>query len=203
MYLTRNQSISIAVLLIVLFFIFGSFFIKDDQSPVTLTTDTNNNDTEITKSNEPTFALADFHRSEIDKDGRKVWEVKAKQGQYFPASNSAEVKDATVWFYREDQENAVVIKTDEATLFLNGTELTRANLYGNVSMDYAGEFLVTTAEAIYMKSENKVYAPGFVNIKNERYDIQGKELNAMLENRHFELQHEVESVLHPNAEIKN
>ena len=201
MYLSRKQSIAIAIGLIAIFFLVGSLFIETKESPVAidLNPKTESNVQSGSEKNqiEPTFTLEDFHRSEIDKHGNKIWEVKAKEGQYFPKTNLAEVKNATVWFYREEEEQAIIIKSDQATLFIDGTTLSKADMAGNISMDYAGEFTVLTGEATYFKEEHAVHAPGFVRIFNEQYDIQGKKLDAQLETREFVLHHEVESVLHP------
>src|SRR5262245_4487693 len=38
------------------------------------------------------FSLNEFHRSET-RDGRIIWEVHGKSGQYLPAENIAKVKD--------------------------------------------------------------------------------------------------------------
>lgn len=117
------------------------------------------------------FVLDNFERSEV-RDGRKTWEVKAREGHYMPGSSSALVKDAKLWVYQKDGD-IVSIAAREATLYLNGTELTRAETRGDVVVMKNDDMTLTTDVAVFDKAANTVQAPGLVRIVTEAMDVEG------------------------------
>lgn len=144
--------------------------------------------------NNSLFALKQFHRSEM-KDGRKVWEVTATQGEYFPAESAARVKDAHVLLYRKGGE-VVQIDTKEALLHLQAGTLSRAETSGGVKIVYNDKLTITTEVANFDREKNIVFAPGLVEIRGEMMDISGNVLNADVEKKEMTLSENVVSVIH-------
>lgn len=142
------------------------------------------------------FVLDDFHRSEV-KDGKKVWEVVAKRGQYYPETNSAKVNQATVTLFRED--DPVTIVTNQATLQMEGTALKSATAEDGVSIALKSGGTAKTSNAIFNSSEEVVTSEAPVEVLMERMELRGTGFKVDLKDKSFTLNSEVESVILPKA----
>ncbi|MFM1846967.1 MAG: Lipopolysaccharide-assembly, LptC-related [Pseudomonadota bacterium] len=207
MYLTKSQSRIVALGTLALFFIGGvtyvglsrpSFVSMAKESPLTEVTPASDSSaaapTPVTGSN---FTLDNFHRSEM-KDGKKVWEVSALKGTYFPETNTATLESPSLLFYRPNGE-VVQLNAATATLALSGTSLTRAEISGNVRVVYSEKVTMETELAVYEKEANRVTAPGKVTISSAQLDIVGRELKAELGRNEFSLGKDVSSTVKKRA----
>jgi LPS export ABC transporter protein LptC len=141
------------------------------------------------------FTLNQFQRSEM-KDGRKIWEVKAAQGQYFPLESKAMVKNAELFVYSKNGDQ-VTLWAEAGTLYLNGPSLDRAEVQGRVRVVRNDEVTITTEAALYDKAKNLVEIPGFVRIESAQFEISGSAMSVDLESSVVRLAKDVESVVRP------
>jgi len=214
MYLTRIQSIFLALAVLVLFFILSSLFMESkptvrsskESQPTAEERNIQTNDLLEKKpgvdgagadeeGKSPKFVLHNFHRSET-KNGRKLWEVKARSGKYIPEKKAAKIKDAILWFYREEGE-VVTLEAKQALLSLEYASLTRANLSGGVTVTSHDGITLKTESAIYEKETATITSPDFVTITSDMVNVSGEELNVDIDKRELTLSKNVSSVITP------
>jgi len=132
------------------------------------------------------------------KDGKKIWEVTATRGQYFPETNTAQLDQPSLLFYRSSGE-VVELRAAQALLTLSGTTLNRAEISGDVRVVYGAKTTMTTELAIYDRASDTVTAPGEVKISSAQLDIVGRELTAQIESQVFTLAKNVSSTVKRSA----
>lgn len=207
MYLTKAQSLTVALGTLALFFVGGitymrlsqpSFVSPTSETPATIEpTAVPENTGLATPASGSNFVLENFHRSEM-KDGKKVWEVSAVKGHYFPETNTARLETPSLLFYRPNGE-VVQLNAEGATITLAGTSLTRAEITGKVKLVYSEKVTMETELAVYDKEKNLVTAPGEVTITSAQLDIVGRELTAKLDRNEFRLAKDVSSTVKKRA----
>lgn len=199
MNLTRTQSVTLAIATLALFFGVSLLLIKQSrQQVVPRIKDMVEFSTASSAAPEQSsFVLNNFHRSET-RNGKLVWEVDAKRGQYFPETNTAKLEQAKLWLYSE-KGTATVLDTAGATLYLKGVGLDKAEAFGGVVMVHNNKVTITTDQAVYDKSNELVTAPGIVKIKGELIEVTGKGLEVKLDNQEARLLNNVESVIRPKG----
>ncbi len=105
--------------------------------------------------------IRDFHRVKV-QDGRKVWEVSARDAQYFQEDNLVVVREAAMDLYLRDGRT-VGLKGDEARIILDGRDVKRVELTGAIEVT-ASDYVVRTDRAVYDHAEDLISAPGAVEI---------------------------------------
>lgn len=217
MYISKKQSIAFAIGGIALFFLIGILSIKSRTAPVKSTSNelpskVNDEASETVTSPvetvEPTpepkptapddsrIKLFDFERSQT-KNGKKVWEVKAKQGKYFPETNSAVIEDGIFFMYEEDGSVTQIV-AGHAELYLSEASLSKAELSQGVIVNFdKRELKLTTNEATYETESGRVVAEGYVEIETPRMKITGEGLEAFIKEEEFSLAKKVTSLLKP------
>lgn len=143
--------------------------------------------------------LQDFHRVEV-KDGRPVWEVRAKDAQYFAQQRLTHVNDSAVTVYRRDR-SVVHINAASAKLYMTQESVDRAELEGNVVVNLGESGTVKTDMAVYQARTREIVAPGRVNIEGSGYEVTGERLNLDLERQLVTLSERVKSRFSAKAEI--
>jgi LPS export ABC transporter protein LptC len=141
------------------------------------------------------FVLDKFHRSET-KDGKKLWEVTASRGEYQPTNNSAVLRNAVLEM-AQGKSGSVEIRSDDATLFLKGTGLDRAELQGNVVLIQNKKTTLTSDQAVYDRTKNTITIPGSVRIDGPLLEILGTGLTGDLEKQQFTLASQVVTTIKP------
>lgn len=197
MYLSKRQSIVIASSLLGLFFL-ATYFASRGSVVIPLAREkrvATGIDEEIKGSS--MFTLNNFERSEV-RNGKKVWEVKAVEGQYFPEQSAAKVTSAKVWIYGENNE-VITIEADSATLHLSGVSLSRAELKGSVRLIRNEEVTVETESALYDADKQTVTAEGEVKLSSSSIDVSGTGLSVDIASKNIELASNVSSVVKPRS----
>lgn len=208
MRLTKSQSIVIAAGSILLFFGIAIMLVQgrgsipvrpvsnsqSQAAPIITNSESSNPGSTTLPTSE--VILNRFHRSEV-KDGKKLWEVQAQQGRYLPESASIELTSAHLSVYQKSGET-VTLQAQKATLYLSGQELVRAETSGGVKVDRDGKVTLETERATYMRNDNIVQAPGFVQIKSDTLNVSGTGLEVNLDTEEIKLNSEVSSVVQPS-----
>lgn len=207
---SRRQSIIVAILLISIFILASALLSGSKNSgrisklaqelEIPQTTDV----AQTTEPDEtPTpglsvtadFTLNNFHRSEI-KDGRKVWEIKAEKGQYYPQTNSADINNATIWLFKPNGDSMEIL-AKRGKIYLSGTSLEKAEASEQVSMKFNQDLTIESLSAVYNKTTESVQIDGPVKIFNERIQIKGNGLDADLAGETFTMRENVQTIIQP------
>lgn len=218
MRITQKQSKLLALLVLVVFFVVSWILSNSDQSSSNKSAKTSSLKTEELREHEqsqateqfngqadsapenledkdPKFVLHKFHRSE-SKQGKKLWEVKARSGEYIPEKNAANVNDAVLWFYRDSGE-VITLKATKAILEMTGSTLDHADLSEGVQLVYDNRVTLETQSAIFDKETETVTSSERVHITSDLIKINGTELQADLKTEEFTLLKDVDSVITP------
>lgn len=204
MRLSKGQSLLVAVASIALFFVVGISLMKREANQGPLREDPASSSAAASIPAAPaadapasSFVLGVFQRSEV-KNGKKQWEVKAKDGFYNPEKSTATVHDAVLWVY-DKSGDVIELTAKEAILHLQGPALTKAEASGGVRVVRNGEVTVETEKAVYDKVNNKMTAPGVVRLTSDKADISGTRLEVDLNSKELTLQADVSTLIKPKV----
>lgn len=150
-------------------------------------------------ADESKLVLSNFFRSET-KEGKKIWEVKAARGRYFPEDNTAKLEDAILWVFRPDKEPMELV-AKVAVLYLEGAGLKKADVSDGVTLTQGDEIVIKTEAATFLNAENKVTAQGIVSVRTKRLNITGEGLDADLRAETFTLNENVSTVVTPREKL--
>ena len=198
-HLSRKHSIVLAIGLIGVFFL-GMWALSRKSKkppsipPVTLTaaaTPTISN----TARDGAQFLLNEFHRSET-KNGRKVWEIKAEKGEYFPDKQMAEVFSANVWLFRDNGEE-VFLQSPQAQLSFDGAALARAFFPTTVHVVNNNEVTIDTSIATYDKIAGTVSSDQSVTVSSALIDIRGNRFIAHIDQNSIVISGGVTTLIKP------
>lgn len=143
------------------------------------------------------FTLKTFRRSEV-RNGKKVWEIVAAEGRYFPEKNQAEVEAPELSIFT-DEGNQIRVLANRASLHLAGSGLVSATLDGNVRVIRDDEITVETDQAEYDKLKGQVHAAGLVRLTSPTFDVSGVGLEVEVAPQIVRLLSSVESVVKPRV----
>ncbi len=107
--------------------------------------------------------MQDFRRTKV-RDGKKVWEIVARQARYSQDRQEVIVEGPEFSLYLESGE-IIALKSEGARIALDkeGQEVSRVELKGNLEMR-VGDFSITTQEAIFESTRNTIVSDGTVQI---------------------------------------
>jgi LPS export ABC transporter protein LptC len=212
MRITKRQSIVAAILILTAFFASGTFFVRRNRpgtdagggsagaSSSAAASSSLAAPLEIPSAGKSMVVLNEFHRSET-KDGRKLWEVTARQGHYFAETQSADLYDAKLLVYRKNGDT-VYLDAKRAALTFSGFGLEKASLSEGMHLSLGTQVSLETAAAVYDKKQDTVVAPGSVKISNDVVEIKGEELHVNLDSQELSLARNVETVITPKGAAK-
>ena len=190
MRLSRTQSLFGGFGTLLLFFLLASLFIS--RTPKTFKSTLPAVQAVKTEGGAVSFELGQFHRSET-KEGKKLWEISAARGQYFPETNTARIFDATLFLFKD--QKTIELKAGEALVHLSGATLTKAEIFHGVTLTY-DKGRLETDQAVYDREHETVTAPGYVKIFNPSSESTGYSLQGDLQTNQFFLEHDVHTIFH-------
>ncbi len=138
--------------------------------------------------------IRDFHRLKV-QDGRKVWEVSARDAQYFQEANLIVVRAAMMELYLRDGRT-IGLKGDEARIVLDGREVQRVELNGSIEVT-ASDYLVRTDRAIYDHTRALISTPGAVEISGRALQLRGDRMEVQVDTERVTLFRNVSMHLQP------
>lgn len=140
--------------------------------------------------------IQDFHRVKVE-NGRKVWEVQARDAQYKEGEGVVSVIDPIVAFYLDDGSE-VSLRGTTGMVFLDGRELKRVDVEGAIAVRF-GDYALSTDRASYEAATDTVTAPGAVRITGGGLDIQGLRMEVDVGAQRLRLAEQVRVVLQPKT----
>jgi LPS export ABC transporter protein LptC len=117
--------------------------------------------------------MKDFRRTKV-RDGKKVWEIVARQARYSQERQEIIVEEPEFSLYLKDGE-IVAVKSQEARVQLDseGQEVTRVVLKGNLEM-WIGDFFIKTQEATFESERNTLVSDSTVQIDGPGLSVAGQ-----------------------------
>lgn len=211
-FLTRKQSITLGVGLLGAFFLVSALLVSSNtakrvpSSATTLTKEsvggTLPEGTEATTSGTPgigsAFVLNEFKRNLV-RDGKVVWEIVGKKGEYAPGSNVAEIQSPELTMSTQNGDPAF-LSAGRALLTMNGAELAKADLFDDVLLRYKNETTLRTSRASYDKSTETVTVPVHVEIENGTGTTSGDSLVGNIITKEFTIEGGVRTVIKPQRQ---
>jgi LPS export ABC transporter protein LptC len=113
--------------------------------------------------------IREFRRVKVS-DGRTVWELKAREAQYFEEQKEIVVSDPEVAFYGDGDTVRMVGR--EGRVRLDGRELDRLDVDGGVRVE-VGDYRLETEQAVYYRDRNSIVAPKGIRVSGSEVDLTG------------------------------
>ncbi len=136
------------------------------------------------KQSSAAIELQNFERSEI-KDGKKVWEIKARRSIYNPKKQTTQIFDALLIVYREIDQ-VIKVKATRADLLLEKGNPAIVDFYDGVELDTGDGMKLNTSTARYNTKEATIDAEDEVIIKDKLFEVTGGGFHADLNKQIFE-----------------
>jgi LPS export ABC transporter protein LptC len=140
--------------------------------------------------------IQDFHRVFV-RDGRKVWEIAAREARYFEDEQRVVVRGPMVEFYLDDGRS-VGLKGEEGVVSLEGKDVRQVELSGGIEVRLA-EYTVWADYARYDRDHDRIEAPGAVRISGAELDVAAEGLQVDVEAQKMRLTRDVRMTLHPTG----
>jgi LPS export ABC transporter protein LptC len=122
---------------------------------------------------EATQRMQHFRRAKI-RDGKKVWEIAARQARYSQEKNEIVVEGPEVSLYLADGE-VIELHCQEGRVYLNGDdeEVSLMELAGDLEIRVK-DLVITTPNAVYNSEQNTITSPGPVRIVGRGLEVEGQ-----------------------------
>jgi LPS export ABC transporter protein LptC len=117
--------------------------------------------------------MQNFRRVEV-RDGKKIWEIAARQARYFEANGEVIVEAPEVSFYLSDG-GVIALRCGEGHLYIakDGKTVTQMELKNDLQVQI-GDFSVRTQEAVYDSEHDTISSPGPVQITSQGLLVEGQ-----------------------------
>ena len=144
----------------------------------------------------PDQQMNDFRRVKIRPDGKKVWEIVARQARY-STDNHLVIVDAPQFSFYPKDGDAFALRSREARLLLTSDtkqEVTRIELTGDLEM-HVGDLVITTQEAIFENEQNRISSQAAVQINGPGLAVAGQGYSVDVANKYLTLEADVQTTL--------
>lgn len=138
--------------------------------------------------------IVDFRRVKVD-DGRKVWEIAAREARYFDDEGLVVVEEPSVMVFLEDGR-VLKLRGKQGKIFLGGQDLRRVELDGGIGVEL-GEYALHGEHASYERDRDVVLAPGQVSISGDGVEIHGEKLELAVTAQRLRLSQNVRMTVRP------
>jgi LPS export ABC transporter protein LptC len=143
--------------------------------------------------------LQDFSRIML-KRGKKTLEVKAASGKFLPQDSITYLTQAEVKVQREGGK-VVKFRSRNARLFMDGDQVHRADLEGDVVVEFDEGIEVFSELATYDADTQQVKIPDHAIIRGTGYQIEGDGLEAEIDSEVIRILRDVKSKFEKGASM--
>jgi LPS export ABC transporter protein LptC len=143
--------------------------------------------------------IQNFRRVKVE-GGKTVWEVMADDAQYFEKTDTVIATHPRVTLFLQDGRRAHIRGT-EGELGLEGSELLRATLRGDVVVEL-DDLVLTTDQATFDRDADQITAPGAVTLRGRTMDVKGEGMEVEVTAQQVRLLRDVHTVLR-NADAQS
>ena len=141
--------------------------------------------------------IQNFRRVKVEH-GRTVWEITAREAQYFEQDNQIVVLEPRMTFFMKEDGRATHVSGAEGRLTLDGRELQRVTLKGSVAVRL-DDMEMQTDEATYDKTRDLITAPGIVTMRGRALQVQGRGMEIDVGPQHVRLLEDVHTTVEKDA----
>ncbi len=133
--------------------------------------------------------MTEFRRVKM-QDGKKVWEIVARQARYFADTNAVVIDTPEVSLYFSDGE-AVALRCQEGTVHLDGeADLLHIELRGNLEIQM-GDISLKTEQATYDRQQNTMFSDGVIHVVGQGFTLEGRGYTVAVDTKRLTLNAEV------------
>ncbi len=133
--------------------------------------------------------MTEFRRVKM-QDGKKVWEIVARQARYFTDKNEVVIDTPEVSLYFGDGES-VALRCQEGTLHLDESSgLLHVELRGELEIQI-GDITLKTDQATYDRQKNTISSDGVIHIVGQGFTAEGKGYTVAVDTKQLTLNAEV------------
>ncbi|HUI25445.1 MAG TPA: LPS export ABC transporter periplasmic protein LptC [Candidatus Kryptonia bacterium] len=140
--------------------------------------------------------IQDFHRVRT-LDGRKVWEVAAREAQYFDEEHQVVVKEPLLRLFLKDGR-AVGLSGDEGRVLLAGRELDQVEMRGNIEVQFA-DYTAHAEQAVYRRSDGLISSTEPVEIVGRALELHAERMEVDVDAQTLRLFRRVTMTLQPDS----
>lgn len=140
--------------------------------------------------------IQNFHRVKVE-NGRKVWEVSAREAQYLEEEQLVVVEAPVVEVFLADGRT-VALRGQGGKVFLADRELQRVELQGDIDIQL-GDYAMHTDAAHYEAERGVIVAPGRVRITGTGFELQGERMEVDVSAQQLVLSERVQTTLWPRT----
>ena len=140
--------------------------------------------------------IQNFHRVKVE-NGRKVWEVSAREAQYLEEEQLVVVDAPVVEIFLADGRT-VALRGKGGKVFLADRELKRVELEGDIDIEL-GDYAMHTDAAHYEAEGGVIVAPGQVRITGTGFELQGEHMEVNVSAQQLVLSEHVQTTLWPRT----
>lgn len=140
--------------------------------------------------------IRNFHRVKVE-EGRKVWEVSAREAQYYEDEGVVAVQEPKVELYFKDGRN-VAFHGQSGRVLLSGKDLSAVEIHDAIEVHFDG-YRLETDFARYVVEDDKIVAPGKVTIYGDGFELDGREMEVDLETERLYVRRDVNMQLWPES----
>lgn len=141
--------------------------------------------------------IHDFHRVKV-RDGRMVWEVSAREAQYFGDEGFVSVRQPVVAVYPEEGRK-IGMSGREGRVVLAGKDVDRVEVEGEIDVQL-GDYSVRTDRAHYEAAADKIIVPGAVRVEGSQVAFAGDTMEIDIDAQRLRVEGNVRMVLWPRGE---
>ncbi len=142
--------------------------------------------------------IQNFRRVKMEGD-RKVWEVAAREAQYFEEDRQIVVDEPEVSFFVKDDQGVVSVKGKQGKILLDGREMDRVDLEGSIELRFR-DYLVRTDRAFYQRADDSVVSPGAVVVTGNGLSPSGDRMMVEMESQRVRFEGKVRTILERTVE---
>jgi len=137
--------------------------------------------------------IQNFRRVKMEGD-RKVWEVAAREAQYYEEDRQIVVDGPEVSFFVKDDQGVVSVKGKQGKILLDGREMDRVDLEGDIELRFQ-DYLVKTDKAFYQRADDSVVSPGAVVVTGDGLSLSGERMTVEMGSQRVRVEGKVRTVL--------
>jgi LPS export ABC transporter protein LptC len=140
--------------------------------------------------------IQNFRRVKVE-NGRTVWQITAREAQYFEQTGEIVVREPQMTFYLDEDREAHVAGA-EGRLMLSGRELQTLTLTGKVAVRL-DDLELNTEVATYDRARDLITSPTLVTVRGRTIDVRGRGMEVEVGPQHVRLLDDVHMVVRTDA----
>ena len=137
--------------------------------------------------------IRSFRRVKVE-NGRPVWEITAEDAQLFDGTGEIVVREPRMTFHLKDGNRRAQVAGTEGRLTLDGRDLKRITLRGQVVVKI-DDLEMHTDEATYDRARDLISAPGAVTVRGNTLDVKGLGMEVRVAPQQIRLLEDVHTVM--------